>query len=480
MAYIRRTLLFLTIISFWIVSCRSGDEEFRQRFDTIMDEQKGVELFNSLLALDQEFPDRLVLKVNIGGMLLAAGDLVKAEAYLKQGQKLCRRKLFRRGRDPETEYLLFTNLAELYLRKGEFTEGLRHAEQARDLGVEDRIGVFLTEAKCRLGLGEAEEALELFRSGWEEHREQFSREDLDIYAELLARREAWTELLQVFRHYEQTYGYQLGLGIHESAAHERLGRINEGILSAFKELEYQRYLGLIDASVQAQRLRALEEKLADTSWNPDLQGGTLVQGLKAFAAGRWSEAHAALESVELDEEIPFYRYSVVASRLESGQANLEDLVRYIDLEADFRELPGYYYHLWRGMKKNRGNYNLGTARRVMEKCILLAPKTEAALETRVELGRLVGLPGQEGSKILLGPELDAILDRLRRGSAASVLDPVMGLLSTAENAYQLAGMLMLRQALTIPAVRSYLEEKRSLAGGRLRERLDFILGPGEL
>ncbi len=468
-----RTHIYLCVIClilFLVISCKAGDNEFEDKFNEAMKNEKGLELFNSLLSLDQQYPDKLALKVNIGGMLLASGDMQKASAYLEQGLKLVRK-----NKDKNLKFLLFTNLAELSYRKKEYKKGLEYADKALGFKIKDKIGVLFTKAKCLLEIGEDEEALKVFQEGWEEQKNNMNREDMNAYIVLLLEQEKYEDVLGVIKQYEAKFGYETNLGIKESAIYEKLGRINEGILAAFKDLEYQRYNGLISSGQQIERLICLEEKLSDTSWNPRKQGKSLIRGLKAYVSGIWVEANSLLTSFKFDEDMEFHRYLVLSSSLEQGNAGIDDLKFYIDLEASFRGLPAYYYHLWQGMKKSEGNYNIGTARNVLEKCILLAPGTLYAEETRIELGRLLGLSKSDGEKILLGHELDAIYRRLSTG-IVNILDPVMDLLSTPDNVYQMAAVLMLQEAKKNEIVRAYLEAKRDNASGRLKERLDSILG----
>lgn len=469
---LNRYLYIISLTLILVISCTAGDTEFEEKFNRAMEKQKNLELFNSLLSLDQQYPNKLALKVNIGGMLLAAGDIQRAAVYLEEGHKLVKK-----SKDRRLNFLLFTNLAELSYRKKEYLKGSEYAEKALNLELDDQIGVLFTRAKCLLKIGEENNALEAFNRGWQQQRDIINREDINIYLALLLKREEYRDALAVIKHYETRFGYEPDLGVMESAIFERLGHINQGILAAFKELEYQKYRGPITSAEQIERLVDLEEKLPLTSWNPQREGEPLIKGLKLYAAGNFEEAGNLLKMIELDEYREFHRYLILSAGLESGRAALADYKSYIALESFFRALPAYYYHLWQGMKKNRGNYNIGTARNVLEKCILLAPETSFATETRIELGRLLGLESSDGKKILLGPELDALHKKLSTAPAApaEILGPVLDLIATPDNVYQLAAVLMLKEAKRIDRVQVYLAARHDHATGRLKERLNIIL-----
>ena len=298
---------------------------------------------------------------------------------------------------------------------------------------------------------------------------------MSIYSFLLIEENQYPDALEVIEEYQLRYGYEIGLGIRESMLFEKLGMLNEGILAAFKDLEYRKFYGLLSSHELMNRLGLLEKKLSNRSWNPEGEGKEILKGLKAYVLGQWEEGERFLASADLDSEIPYYRFLCLSLELERGKAADGAFEDYLKLEEHFRNFPGYYYHFWRGMKKGGGNYNIGTVRNLLEKCILLCPDTEYAAETREELGMLIGLRPEEGKKILLGPELDKIYERLLGGADPGILEPVMDLLSIPDNVYGLAAVLMLKKAQRIPVIRTYLETGKDKAQGRLAERLAGIV-----
>jgi len=461
--FLAASLLLLALLP--LPGCDPEGVEFERELKNLMEEKRGQELLDGLLELDQRYPDRLVLKVNIGGLLLAAGQRERAGAYLKRGEDLAAR-----SRDRKLQSLLYTNLAEYAYRGGEAQQGLDWAERSLELDAEDSLGAVFTKGKCLLALGRQAEALQSLAPCWPGRKDLMSREDMIVLAALFGEERRSLEALEVLRELQLKYGYQTGMGLRESALFEDLGRIPEGVLAAFKELEYQRYRGAIGRQEILARLAALERSI---SVQP-----VLMRGLRGWLSASWGQAALDLEQAGLDAGYPFARLLLLSARLESGRAVGEDFREYVGLEPHFRDFPGFYYHLWRGMKKGGGEYSLATVRSVLERCILLAPQGEAAGETRVELGRLIGLSPQDGARLLLGPELDRIRERVLAGSSPEVLQPVLELLATAENVYELAGTLMLRRILGLPGVSEYLAGRERSARGRMKERLAAILASG--
>ncbi|MBA7696251.1 hypothetical protein ES703_104894 [subsurface metagenome] len=470
MSRIKRFSVLILLLSCIMLSCGGDKHRFGQEFNKAMTEKKGDELLNALLELDQNYPGRLELKVNIGGMLLASGNWEQAGFYLAKGEEIAGR-----NKDKGLKALLFTNLAELSYRKGQFLKGLEYAERSLSLNPDDSLGVILTKAKCLLSLDKRGRALGIFNSIWEMNRELMNREDMKLYAALLVEQAQYSEAVTVIDEYQKNWGYELGLGIEQSVLFEKLGLINESILAAARELEYRRYHGMISSGQEIGRLEELEKRIEDRSWNLTGEGREVLKGLQFYVREEWEQAGRCLAGVELKHELADLGLFVLSSALERGKAGTETFKKYLELEPHFRDLPAYYRHLWRGMKKGRGLYNIGSARGVLEKCILLSPNTEYAVEARAELGRLTGLTPGQGEKILLGPELDKIYEQLLSGSEPSALDPVLELLSVPDNVYGLAAVLMLQQAQRMPGVSAYLSAREQDAEGRLKERLSAIL-----
>ncbi len=465
--YVTGLILLFAILS---AGCNRDNKAFEMDFDKVMKEKRGRELLNALLELDQHYANQIKLKINIGAMLLAGGNMDKAEIYLKSGYNL-----LKKTKDKGLKYLLFTNLAELSYRRSNYADGVRYARSALDLGVEDKIGVIFTKAKSLLAMKEQKEAYDDFLMGWENSKSLMSREDMMLWAKLLLDMNKREEALQVFDEYQLTFGYEIGIGLGESAIYEKMGQIEKSIIAAFKDLEYLRFTGSISAEKEMERLSNLETELSKFSMGDATRGRKLIHVLNSYLKANWEVPIDYFSS--RPDGSPFERYILLVSQLEAGYGEaIATLKYYTNLEKRFKNFQGFYYHLWRGMKKGGGNYNIAVTRDILEKCILLSPSTIYARETRGELGRLSGLKVKEGEKILLGAELDSIYNRLIAGGDVALLEPVMELLSVPDNVYEMAALLMVKRAKQIPLVEVYLEDRLKKETARLKERLTAILG----
>ena len=450
-------------------ACSGSQAAFQSEYEALRKSSSGAALFGSLLALDQKYPRQLALKVDIGRSLLEAGELERASIYLKSGEELASR-----SKDKRLKALLYAALAEHSFRRGQYQEAIDFADKALANPPHQPAGALLARARAYQATGETQEALEDYARGWSSDRGVMSPEDFRSYATLLIAAEKYVEALEVYDEYQARFLFEPGIGLTESLLYEKLGRIEESIVAAYKELEYQRYRGGVAEALVRDNLAKLSRKLEDRQWNPEGQGRELVEALQRYARGAWAEAARALEQPGPALEQPFGRYLLLSARLETGQASDADFREYGALELYLKSLPAYYYHLWRGMR-SAGGEPPAAARPVLEKCILLAPNTPFALESRRALGRLIGLAPADGEKLLLGPELEAIGRRLAEGESLDRLEPVLELLATADNEYQMLAVLMLKQLKSREQVRVFLAEHARTATGRLKERLAFVL-----
>ena len=451
-------------------ACSGSQAAFQAEYEALAKSSSGPALFSSLLALDQKYPHQMALKVDIGRALLEAGELEKAAIYLKSGEELASR-----SKDQRLKALLYAALAEHAFRRGQYQESIDLAAKALANPPHEPAGVLLTRARAYQAIGKTQEALADYARGWSADRPAMIPEDYRGYSALLVAAEKYAEALEVYAEYQILFPYETGIGLAESLLLEKLGRIEESIVAAFKELEYQRYRGGVPEALIQDNLAKLSRKLDDRQWNPEGRGKALVEALRRYSRREWVEAARALERPSPALERRFGRYLLLSARLESGQAAEADFREYEGLEPYLKGLPAYYYHHWRGMRHGSGGDLPAGARPVLEKCILLAPNTPFALESRRELGRLIGLAQTDGERLLLGPELEAISRQVAGGQSLTRLEPVLELLSTPDNEYQLLAVLMLKQLKSREQVRAFLAERSRTATGRLKERLAFVL-----
>jgi len=466
--------LAIFCLALLLPSCTS-DTEFKTALEAAAG-YRGLALARELESLDRRFPDRLELKTDLGALYLASGDLGKAAFFLEQGEALARRK----GGGDGLIYLLYANLAELRRRSCSFDESLVAAERAlafaRRADEEDGIGVVFTKAKALAALGRKEAALSIFDAAKGVTAARMTAEDYAVHALLLAEKGRFAEALARTKARRARFGFTAGSALLESVLYERLGMLPEAAVAAFEELDRGRFhVGLADQAVLsglAEAKKRLSE-LGPREGAAVASATAVLTGAELFTRGDFAAASAAFASVTSAEGGTYLDYLAAVCDAETGKAGFAR--RLAALETRYGDFQGFYRHLWRAMKRGAGGYGFGTARSALEKCILLAPGSWAAREARGELGILIGIETEEGNKLLLAPELDALEAALAGGASPEVLDSVVALLATKDNVYRLGGQILLKKAAVLPAVRSWLEKRKAAATGRLREELAAVL-----
>jgi hypothetical protein len=397
-----------------------------------------------------------------------SGDFEKAGSYFKKAEEL---SAF--SGDEKAKSDLYINLAILQFEKKHYNESLDYAEKALRFIKEDKQGVVFLKARNLYMLGKVPDAFALYEKNWDK-KEMMSRFDMNVYFDQCNKTKNYIRALEVLDTYQKQFEYVIGAGLQASQIYEQLGMIDEAILAAAMELEYLIQAGGIDKTKVQERLDDINKKLDDKSFNPKNLGKEFVRGLSLYFREDWAGAKEVVLKQRSSHQ--YYAYVRLVTQFESDGASVELLKDYVALEPYFKSLQGYYLHFWRGMKKGKGDYNLNVARDVLEKCVMLAPATASALETRREIARLIGLDPGNGDKLLLAAELDALLARLKKGEEPALLAPVLELVSIPDNVYTTAGVFFLRElSRNLPSVKSYLDKQKSTASGRLKERLVMIL-----
>jgi tetratricopeptide (TPR) repeat protein len=439
------------------------DGSFEATYASSIKGMSGQVLYDELLRLDQAYPNRIGPKLDLGARLLSAGEYKGAKAYLDRAEKLL---------GPFTEarykYALFADQAELKLREGAYKESLAYATKAISASPKDELGVVFTKAKAESAIRDRSAALEDFGRGWISSRASMSVEDYRSYISALSLAGRDADEIQVLREYQKNHPYDPGVGLLESGCYKRLGDFGAAILCTFKEYEHGRASGAFSEIALAEALDAVMGKGEPKPPSPMKELKSLIASLKAFVGGDW-KAGAGVP------ELGFGEYVALASRLEGGSASSSDLERYLLLEPSFKSFQSYYYHLWRGMRKDARSYSIKAARPILEKCVALSLASSMALESRRELGRLMGVGEASGGKLLVPAEIDAIFADLIAGAPFSRLEGVMATLDTPDNEYQFACVCALRRLSSDPAMRAYLETKANASSGKLRERLTYAL-----
>ena len=105
--------LFIALVAFTSCSKKVDDSYFKE-MEALINEKKGDELLEGFIALDKKYPNVLMLKINISGMLLQKNEVKLAGDYLKAGLPLVKKS----DNDGE-KYVFYTNMAQYSFKNGD-------------------------------------------------------------------------------------------------------------------------------------------------------------------------------------------------------------------------------------------------------------------------------------------------------------------------------------------------------------------------
>jgi len=470
----RPAALLLAVLA--LASCGSDRLNYKDQLREILDTSKSpFEMKERLLELDQGVPDKAVIKLNLGILCLTLGQVDEAGVYLGRAHELKRARL-----TGEERYLLLSGLAEYSYKRERFEEAQAFAQQALQIDGQDKLGDRLIIARVHYKRRELDKAYESFRQAWTDNRKHMNKEDHDVFFVLLLNAKEWTEAYQVVQAYVEKFGYEYGLGVKTSALLEKTGRINSSILAAFTDLRYGQFRGMISLETVRKNLEELGRQLQSSAWTHQNRGERVLAGLRYVLDERWGEAGKIFQEIgpDTDQSSPLVRLWFLVVRLENGDAEalVEALAAYSNEESFFRGFPEYYYRWGRALKRRQTGYSLSRAKPVLENAVYSARGTSYGLESRRELGRLMGLAPADSERVLVGYELKELAEKYRGTRELQYIEPMLQALRIGNNDYTTLTEEALR-ALAADSfdLRTYLLRRREESEGNLKLRLDNVL-----
>ena len=359
----------------FFVSC-GRESDVVSQIQKAQSELDGDELFLRLLELNEAYPASFHVKLVLGNLLIERGDPRSAEIFLASALRSERRCT---NREEQAELRGLLALASL--ETGESAKGASLAHEAFELDPLPRYT--LIEGRALFHGGDTEGAGTPFTAAYSQDKALFGSAESREYAALLAATEKPEEALLVLRESMQRNGYYPGGGMEESSLCSALGRKDEALLSAFRDLEYIRQMedGEKAASKAFLTLKALYKD----------SEARIIQGMELYLAERYREAYSVLSQIPQALSHSMLSYVLLACRLECGEQNSSDLDAYIGLEQEFKTHQLYYHHLYRAVKGEE-LLSLPSYTAIISRCMSLGEESRYGVEARRELSGLLAEP----------------------------------------------------------------------------------------
>ncbi|MDR1419983.1 MAG: hypothetical protein LBI86_06390 [Treponema sp.] len=273
---------------------------------------------------------------------------------------------------------------------------------------------------------------------------------------------------------ERMSGYVQGLALAESRLREEAGDYAGAAVAAYKELAWLYGYGAVPRSSLEEGLNnvtALENGTGETDGAGMIQDGVpAARALLRFLAEDWAEAERLLSALPVfrEEADGFIRWLLLVCAMERGPVLPETQSSYGSIGGRYGHFPEYWY---RGARAMRGTL----AAEYAERCVSLAPEGPFALECRGIMARALGLAAADGPSVLTRAEIERVISRAAAERKPEYLSVLMPLLSLPDNTGTLYAVGALRALGQAPEFRLYFSAQAAKAGGRLAERLAYIV-----
>jgi hypothetical protein len=432
-------------------------DPFQSEYAAVQKDAVTHDPWSALVALDQKFPNRLALKIDLGARSWAAGNFQQAEAYWARGETLA-------GTAGDAlDAVLWADLAQAALVRGDTAKAVGYADRAVRFK-DEKLGAILTRAKAHLARNEDKQALEDFKTGWETKRQTMTAADYGSYARALVADKNYALAFEVLENYRENRPYEPGTGLVESACLENLGRYDESVLAALVDVDYQRSRGLIASEQVIQNLKTLETKIASRGLPPEKSGLTTVRAATAWVQGDYKKVDFDNNLLAASVDARFFRLN---AQLRSGRVGDADLKAYANLEARFHDFPSYYLGLISYFRDTRKDYKNEGFAALAERLVNLASSGPFAAEGRSAMALAWSVPSDQAPLLLTRTEIDRALPG----------DPKMvKLLATSDNpSVQYAVVRHQQWAAASAEFRSLLTSLEASSSGRVKERLNLVL-----
>ncbi len=427
-----------------------------------------------LLHLEQRYPKGVEIDLRVAQSLLAQGRSHEAAVYVESARASLSRRV---DSHVVAETYLLSALVALQANDHESarahaTAGLEAIRYGERPDVETALVVPLLNVRGRsLVATEAySDAVEDFTVASTLSPSPLPAEVLLQYAVSLAATERVPDALAEIERRNRIYGYDYSGLLTEVSLYEAEKQPDMAMLSLaayFEELRHEQDLS------EEEVIGRFEGVVRDSGTDTP----AVIKMVEEFFRHNW-DVVAAVRLPEGVSDHPAYRYmrAVAGTRAEArAEVRPELLEELVALEEWFRGSQGYYYFLWSAFKNGSGRYSLEAMTPTLERAILLAPESERADETRRELVRLMGLPPEAASHILLREEIDILFSRALSSADASPLARVFDVLALPDNRYTTYAVVALGSINHVPWVREALEARLAVSDGRLAERLRSVL-----
>lgn len=371
----------LTCMSLVLFSCKN---QVQEEFNSITNSKKSdVEIVRLVKEFEIKHPKHFESKLLLAEYFISVNDVDNAYDYLKRAE-VVKKYADKKQKD---SYLtkMYGYLATIEFSKKEYDAAETYIKNAINYDKQHTQGYEYMLGHLQVIKENNEQALKLFDDIYSNQPELATASDLQTYMYLLADAERYEDCTTIINKYMATGQWFAGLGSFASTVFEKDGMLQESLLCAFLEYEYNSSMTVPEDAKFLKNIDSVEQLCKEN--------GTIeiVQPVLSLIRNLYTNN----ENVTLEVHDNFIsKYLIIRNKINSKTVTENDFQILLSLEPYFRNFPIYYWSVWECVKVIDSN-QLKNFVTVLKKAIALSPTSALADTARNEIKDVFGVASNE-------------------------------------------------------------------------------------
>lgn len=378
-----KLLSYICIICISLVffSCKNQAQE---EFNSIANSRKsGVEIVKLVKEFEIKHPRHFESKLLLAEYFISVNDVDNAYDYLKRAE-VVKKYADKKQKD---SYLtkMYGQLATIEFSKKEYDVAEVYIKNAIKYDKQHTQGYEYMLGHLQVIKKNSVQALKLFDDIYSNQPELATANDLQTYMYLLAEAERYDDCITIINKYMPTGQWFAGLGSFASTVFEKNGMLQESLLCAFLEYEYNSSMTVTEDEKFLKNMDSVEQLCKENGTSEIVMPVLfLIRNLYTSNENYTLEIHDNFIS----------EYLILRNKINSKTVTENDFQILLSLEPYFRNFPIYYWSVWQCVKIIDSNQLLNFVT-VLKKTIALSPSSALADIARNEIKDVFGVTSNE-------------------------------------------------------------------------------------
>ncbi len=368
-------------MSLVLFSCKN---QVQEEFNSITNSKKsGVEIVRLVKEFEIKHPKHFESKLFLAEYFISINDIDNAYDYLKRAEVV--KKYVDKKQKDSYFTKMYGYLATIELSKKKYDAAEIYIKNAINYDKQHTQGYEYMLGHLQVIKENNEQALKLFDDIYSKQPELATVNDLQTYMYLLAEAERYDDCITIINKYMPTGQWFAGLGSFASTVFEKNGMLQESLLCAFLEYEYNSSMTVPEDEKFLKNMDSVEQLCKENGTSEIVMPVLfLIRNL-----------YINNENITLEVRDNFIsEYLILRNKINSKAVTENDFKIFLSLEPYFRNFPIYYWSVWQCVKVIDSN-QLPNFVAVLKKVIALSPTSALADTARNEIKDVFGVISNE-------------------------------------------------------------------------------------